>query len=104
MRRDLTYVEIAADYGMDPNWLAAAAARRGFKRDTHGNLTHAPCKECGVTHPRRSLEPARTCPHCRAVQYMDEPWHADYQAARQAYLTRMAKIGIQSGDVVCALH
>jgi hypothetical protein len=100
MRRDTNYAVIAQDYGVDVNWLSLAASRVGFSRDRHGKLTHAPCRLCGERHTRRALEPARICPDCRAGHYMDEPWYADYQAARQAYLARMAKIGIHSGDLV----
>lgn len=99
MRRNLTWIEIAQEYGVDPNWLTWAVSKRGFKRNNHGVLLVAPCKECGACVDREKLEPYRVCPTCRPKKYMDEPWWAEYQEARQNFLRRMAQLGLRSGDL-----
>lgn len=100
MRRNLTWVEIAEEYNMDSDWLAHRASRKGFMRDPGGNLLTAPCKQCGAKRSRSELEPYRECELCRNTKNRHEAWWSEYEAARNSYLTKIAALGYQRGDLI----
>lgn len=76
--RYLTWQELARLLDCSDRTILRRTVPMGFRRDTNGRMTHAPCARCEVSMPVERLTWTRRCEGCRrsshpyAVLYRQE--------------------------------
>lgn len=75
-QRNRSYRSIARALGCHAKCssVRSEAHARGWKKDSQGRTTHAPCRECRKSRPVRKLSARRVCVECRPdnVKYRKE--------------------------------